>query len=178
MTETTTRRLLHAAHTVTTVALLVTGLLIEWPDLRARVVGGYGRQLAEIHVWFGWVFAAAPVLALGAAARPLFADLAERLGPPDPLTWRKLHIVITLAASALLTVTGFLLWWSGALPLAVEDASLEIHIWMNWVLAISLPVHLFEARRKIAERARLYLTGESPPIFEFADDPEDEDSSS
>jgi cytochrome b subunit of formate dehydrogenase len=178
MTATATRRLLHTAHTITSLALLATGLLIEWPDLRARVVGGYGRQLAEIHLWFGWVFVGAPVLALAVAARPLYANVAERLGPPDPITWRKVHIVITLAASVLLTVTGFLLWWSGDLPLALEDASLEIHIWMTWVLALSLPVHLFEARRKIAERTRLYLKGEPPPIFEFVDDEEEEDSSS
>ena len=178
MTATATRRLLHATHTITSLALLATGLLIEWPDLRARVVGGYGRQLAEIHVWLGWVFAAAPVLALAVAARPLFADLTERLGPPDPIAWRKVHIVITLAASALLTVTGFLLWWSDDLPLVLEDASLEVHIWMTWLLALSLPVHLFEARRKIRERARLYLKGEPPPLFEFADDEEDEGSGS
>jgi cytochrome b subunit of formate dehydrogenase len=170
MTPTTPRRLLHAAHVVTPLPLLVTGFLIEWPDLRAQIVGGYGRELAEIHLWFGWAFAAAPALALAFSARPLLADLAGRLRSPDLNTWRRLHVVITLVASALLVVTGIVLWWTGRLPLVLQDVSLEIHIWATWVLAVSLPVHLVEARRAIADRVRLYLTGEPPPLFEFDDD--------
>jgi len=170
MTGATARRLLHLTHAVTTLALLATGFLIEWPDLRARVVGGYGRQLADVHVWVGWAFAAAPLLAAAAAAGPLFADLAQRVGPSDAQTWKKAHVLITLAAGALLTVTGVVLWWSGDVPVAVQDVSLEIHIVATWVLALSLPVHVFEARRKIAESVRLRLRGGPPPLFEFADE--------
>jgi len=174
MTSATTRRLLHASHGITTLPLLATGFLIQWPDLRAQVVGGYGRELAEIHLWFGGAFAAAPLLAVGAAGA-LFADLRQRLGPPDPITWRKLHIVITVAASLLLSVSGIILWWFQDLPLIVQDVSLEIHIWATWAVALSLPVHLVVARRKIAERARL-IRGDEPPLFEFVDeDPDPED---
>jgi len=173
MTGTTARRLLHVAHAATTLALLATGFLIEWPDLRARVVGGYGRQLADIHVWIGWAFAAAPLLAVAAAARPLIADLAQRLGPPDPLTWKKAHVLLTLAAGVLLTATGVVLWWPGDVPVALQDASLEIHIVATWVLALSLPVHLVEARRKMAELVRHHLRGGPPPLFEFTDEEDD-----
>jgi cytochrome b subunit of formate dehydrogenase len=153
MTPAATRRLLHTVHGVTTLALLVTGWLIQWPDLRAQLVGGYGRELARFHLWFGWAFAAAPLLA-GGAAGALFADLQQRLGPPDPITWRKLHIVITGVASVLLTASGIILWRFHELPLIVQDVSLEIHIWATWVVAASLPVHLVVARLKIAERVR------------------------
>jgi len=175
MGPTTVRRLIHTAHGVTTLALLATGFLIQWPDLRALVVGGYGRELAQYHLWFGWAFAAAPLLALTATGTH-FADLRERLGPPDPITWRKLHIVITGVGSALLTATGILLWGFDDLPLIVQDVALEIHIWATWVLTASLPIHLVVARRKIVERVRLWSGGEPPPLFEFADedsDPED-----
>ena len=170
----TARRLLHMVHGVTTLVLLATGFLIQWPDLRALVVGGYGRELARYHLWFGWAFAAAPLLGL-AAAGALLADLRERLGPPDPITWRKLHIVITGVGSALLTATGILLWGLDE-PLIVQDVALEIHIWATWVLTASLPIHLVVARRKIVERVRLLSGGEPPPLFEFDDedsDPED-----
>jgi len=174
MTLATTRRLLHTVHGATTLALLATGLLIQWPDLRAQVVGGYGRELAQFHLWFGWAFAAAPLLA-GGAAGALFADLQRRLGPPDPITWRKLHIVITGVASALLTASGIILWWFHELPLLVEDVSLEIHIWATWVIVALLPVHLVAARRKIVERVRGFR-GEEPRLFEFGEeDPDPED---
>lgn len=174
MTPATKRRLLHAAHGVTALALLATGFLIQWPDLRAKVVGGYGRELAEIHLWFGWAFAAAPLLALGAVGA-LCADLRRRLGPPGPITWRKLHIVITGVMSVFLTATGIILWGFHELPLLVQDVSLEIHIWATWIVAASLPVHLVDARRKIAVRLRWFRSDE-PRLFEFGDeDPEPED---
>ena len=167
------RRWLHASHALTTLALLATGFLIQWPDLRARVVGGYGRELAIVHVWVGWAFALAPPLALALAVHPLLADLARRLGPAETSRGRQAHVVITLVAGGLLSVTGIVLWWpddSGALPLALLDASLEVHIWATWVFAVSLPMHLLAARRKIVERVRVALGGEPPPLFEFADD--------
>jgi cytochrome b subunit of formate dehydrogenase len=159
---------------VATLVLLATGFLIQWPDLRAQVVGGYGRELAEVHVWMGWAFAAAPALALALASRPLLDDLGRRLGSQEPLSWRKAHVVITLVAGALLTLTGIALWVLGALPVALLDASLEVHIWATWVLAISLPVHLVVARRKIVERVRVALGGEPPPLFEFGDEADEE----
>jgi len=175
MTPATKRRLLHAAHGVTALALLATGFLIQWPDLRAKIVGGYGRELAEIHLWFGWAFAAVPLLAL-AAAGALWADLRRRLGPPDPITWRKLHIVVTLASGALLGVSGIILWGFPELPLVVQDVSLEVHIWATWIITATLPVHLVAARPKIAERVRLLRGGEPPPLFEFVDeDPDSEE---
>lgn len=152
MTPAATRRLIHAIHGVTSLALIFTGCLIEWPDLRARFVGGYGRELARIHLWFGWAFAAAPLLAAGAAGA-LFEDLKRRFGPPDAVTWRKLHVAITGIASVLLTASGIILWRFHELPLLVQDISLEIHNWATWVIVAMLPVHLVAARRKIAERA-------------------------
>lgn len=173
MSPRSVRRLVHAVHAVTTLALFATGLLLEWPDLRGRVVGGYGRQIADIHVYLGWAFAAVPAAAI-AAAPPLLADVRHRLGPLAPTRWSALHVAITLVASALLILTGIVLWGGDSLPLVLQDVSLEIHIWATWVVAASLPVHLFVARRKIAERVRLLFTGEPPPLFEFADDEDDE----
>ena len=174
MTLSTRRRLLHAVHAITTLALFVTGCLIQWPDLRAQVAGGYGRELARLHLWLGCAFAAAPLLA-GGATRALFADLQQRLGPPDPATWRKLHIVITGVASTLLTASGIILWQFHELPLLVQDISLSIHVWATWIVAALLPVHLVVARRKIVERLRGFR-GAPPRLFEFGEeDPDPED---
>ena len=37
------RRALHHVYTVACIVLLATGALLAWPDLRAQVIGGYGR---------------------------------------------------------------------------------------------------------------------------------------
>lgn len=173
MTAAARRQVMHVCHAVATVVLIATGFLIQWPDLRAALVGGYGRQLAEYHMWFGWLFAAVPLAGLG-AARALLADARRRLGPPDGVTWRKLHIVVSVVSSFLLSVTGIVLWAFPVLPALVEDVSLEIHVWATWVLTVSLPIHLVAARRAIVERLRHPRGGEPPPLFEFDDDEEEE----
>jgi len=153
------RRLLHAAHALASLVLLATGFLLEFPDLRARVVGGYGLWISNVHLWSGAAFAAAPVLALAATARPLWRDLRRRLGPPGPRGWRELHIVLSLASAFLLAVSGLVLWVAQDLPLPLEDACLEVHLIFTWVLAISLPLHLVAARAKIAA----FFRGRSGP---------------
>ena len=94
---------LHAAHALTSLLLIATGLLLGYPDLRSALVGGYGRQILDGHLWIGWAYLGAPVVAGAVAGRPLLRDLARRLGPPDPpFVWRKLHIVASLAMTILL----------------------------------------------------------------------------
>ena len=164
------RRLLHGVHVVTTVGLVATGVLIAWPDLRARLVGGYGRELGEIHVWLGWAFLAAPGLALAAAARPLLADLRGRFAAQDPWRWRRAHVALTLGGGGVLGVTGVAAWAIEHLPVSLVDASLVLHSWVTWLVVAALPVHLVMARRKIAGRVREWLGAEPPPLFDFADD--------
>ena len=155
------RRALHVVHALTALALLATGLLIGFPDLRARLLGGYGRELLDIHVWTGIAFIAAPALAVAVVGPSLYRDLLRRLGPPDPFRWKKFHILLTLAGGLLLTVSGFLIWLDTGLPLALSDAALEVHEVLTYVLAGAIPVHLFYGWRKIAERAR-FLVGRGP----------------
>jgi cytochrome b subunit of formate dehydrogenase len=166
------RRATHALHAVTSLALIATGLLMEFPDLRAWLVGGYGLQIANLHDWVGAAFIAAPGLALALAARPLARDLRRRLGPPDGVTWKKIHLLASLVAAALLTVTGALLWLGG-LPLAVEDAALEVHSILSWVLAGSIPLHLVAARRKIVDLVAVRLGLREPPELGFPFDDEE-----
>jgi cytochrome b subunit of formate dehydrogenase len=168
------RRALHIVHALTALALIATGLLIGFPDLRARLLGGYGRELADIHVWTGIAFIAAPALALALVGASLYRDLVRRLGPPDPFDWKKFHILLTLAGGVLLTASGILLWLDTGLPLAVSDAALEVHEVLTYVLAAALPVHLFWGRRKIAERVRT-LVGRGPRFeSEFPTTPADD----
>jgi cytochrome b subunit of formate dehydrogenase len=157
---------LHAAHAITSLALIATGLLIQWPDLRARIVGGYGRQILSVHDWVGVAFIAAPALALALAGRPLVRDLRRRLGPPEGLTWTKIHLVATLAVTALLGLSGVLLWVN-ELPRTVENGALEVHSILSWVVLASIPVHLVAARRKIVDVVAVLLRLREPPRLGF-----------
>lgn len=163
------RRTLHVAHAVAALALLASGVLLGSPDLRARLVGGYGREVAAWHDLGAYAFLAAPVLALALAARPLVVDLRTRLGPPEGLTWRKLHIALTLALSGLLSGSGLALWAGDEVPGAVYDGALELHVGAAWVLGAALLLHLVAARRKLAARVREILRGRPEDPF-FAQD--------
>lgn len=149
----TVRRLLHVAHALASLVLVATGFLIGWPDLRARIVGGYGRQLLDVHNWSGVLFMVAPALALAFSLRPLWSDLVRRLGPAGPGLWKRSHIAGSVIASFALSVSGILLWVDWDLPLAVLDASLAVHMWLAWLFAVVIPIHIVVSRRKI--RARL-----------------------
>lgn len=165
------RRALHHVYTLAAVLLLATGVLLGVPDLRAHAIGGYGRETWQLHIWIGWAFCAVPFLALAAAGRPLWRDLRRRLGPPDGVTWRKLHTVFTIAAGIGLGASGVLLWLDLGLPLAVGDAALEVHVWLSWALGFALVAHVIAAWRKIVSRTREVIAGGPTHLFEHADDP-------
>jgi cytochrome b subunit of formate dehydrogenase len=164
------RRALHHVYTVATLVLVATGLLLNDPDLRARLIGGYGRETLDVHLWAGWVFLGVPALALLVRGRPLLRDLVRRLGPPDGLTWRKFHTVLTLVAGVLLGVTGVVLWLDVRLPMLLADAILLTHEWCMWVVIAALAVHVVVAWRKTVSRTREILMGQPEPLFSFETD--------
>jgi cytochrome b subunit of formate dehydrogenase len=156
----TPARIRWALHCIYALALLVkvaSGLLLTEPDLRARLVGGYGRQIMDIHLWSSWFFLGAPLLALALAGRPLLRDLRRRLQRPRRITWQKIHIVVTLGAGIILSLTGVLLWLDLELPRASVDLMIELHDLLIWLVIAALAVHLVAARRKILRRTRWIL---------------------
>jgi hypothetical protein len=161
------RQALHHLYTAALLLLFATGLLLAQPDLRAFVVGGYGRQILDVHIWLGWVFVGLPVLVLLLAGRPLLRDLLRRLGPPDGVTWRKIHIVITLTAGIALGATGLVLWLDSGFPLAFSDVAVELHEIFSYLVIAILGLHLVAARRKIVVRTREIVLREREPLFPF-----------
>ncbi len=171
MTAGSVRRAMHAVHGVMAIVLISTGLLILWPEFRGRTLGGYGREVGEVHVYAGLAFAIAPVLAWLLVRRGLLAGSWERVAAEDlRTTWRKIHIVLTLTVSAVVSVTGLVMWLGADLPVEVWDAADQIHVVCHWIIVASLPIHLLVVRRTLVERVRLMLGGEPPELFQFADD--------
>jgi cytochrome b subunit of formate dehydrogenase len=158
------RRGLHLVHAGSALFLLATGVLLAAPDLRARLVGGYGRQLASSHDVGAWAFLLAPALAIALAARPLARDLRARLGPPpEGPSWQKVHIVLSLVLSLLLAASGVALWNTASLTGPWYDVALETHVAASWALGVAIPLHLVAARRKLVARAREILAGGPDP---------------
>ena len=61
------RRTLHVLHAANFLVLTATGLLIQFPDWRAALLGGYGMLMSSLHHWCGVVFGVLPVLLILAA---------------------------------------------------------------------------------------------------------------
>lgn len=174
LTAATVRRLLHAIHALAVLLLLVTGVLLFFPELRGAAIGGYGQSILDLHLWGGAAFGLAPLAAAGLMAGALAEDVRRRLGPPDPWRWRKSHIVISLAASAGLVVSGIAIWFDDALPRVMGEPMHWIHDALTVVLAVALPVHLVASRRKIVSRVREWLGLAPPPPEPFDFEDEDE----
>ena len=58
------RHALHHVYAATAIPLMITGVFLTLPDLRARFIGGYGREILDLHLWAGWLFLAVPPIAL------------------------------------------------------------------------------------------------------------------
>jgi cytochrome b subunit of formate dehydrogenase len=157
----------HASHALLSLGLIATGLLIQWPGLRQTVVGGYGLQIARIHTWVGFAFILLPALLVSPFMRPIFRDLVRRLGPPDGVTWHKVHILLTLILSVLLAVSGIAVWPTLDLEIRWFDIALEVHIWVTWVFIASLLLHLVVARRRMGAAIRGLFGGAPDPGLEF-----------
>jgi cytochrome b subunit of formate dehydrogenase len=172
ISPTRVRRTLHATHAAATLALLATGLFLEFPELRSVAVGGYGHRIASIHLFAGASFVVLPLVALALARSALIEDLRLRLGPPDPWRWRKSHIVSSLVAVTLLSLSGIVMWTDERLPSAVGDAARLAHVALTVLIGASLCVHLVVARRKIVARVRRSLGRDEDPdgFFELDED--------
>jgi len=150
------RRALHAGHVWATLVLLATGALLEWPELRGRVIGGYGTTIVNAHLWAAVVFLAAPVLALALSYRTLLGDLRHRLTQrgPWPGRWRKTHIGVSLVGGLVLSASGIALWADDYVSRGLWDLSRIGHVAFTVVLAAALPIHLVYERRRIVVRLR------------------------
>jgi cytochrome b subunit of formate dehydrogenase len=136
------RPLLHTVHVLTFVFLLVTGLLLFIPDLRALVVGGYSLLIKGAHRWGGVAFLVLPVMivlrfGIGSVVLRPVRHTVRTAG-------QAMHFGVTVAMSVLLTVSGFVIWGKALLTESVVDASVWVHDALTYVAIILLVLHLVE----------------------------------
>jgi cytochrome b subunit of formate dehydrogenase len=170
------RHALHHVYAIAAIVLMVTGVFLTLPDLRGQVIGGYGRETLQVHLWAGWVFLAAPPLALLLGRGPLVATMRERL--TEGRIWRRFHMASVLIAGFLLGLTGIVLWLDLELSRTLIDLASNVHEWLSWFVIAELCVHVVVAFPKTLERTRMLLgltpigAGKDPEaeLFQFTDD--------
>ena len=147
-------RRLHATYALVVFVLVATGLPIQFPDLRARLIGGYGRSIATVHEWAGAAMLVVPALVLVAAPRRALNTVAFLSYRTANLRLHAVNLWFTLIAGAGFVVSGFLLWAQASLPDSVLDASAGVHRGLSYVLYVMVPVHIIVGRKRTWEAVK------------------------
>jgi len=140
-------RWLHLGFVATFTILLASGLLIQLPDWRARLVGGYAWWVASVHEWTGVAMLVLPLLAIARGPREALATLTRRLRRRNQLRMHAAHLLFTVASAVVFTVTGFVLWFQQHVPAVVADVSVELHVAFTYALLVAIPLHVVVSGR-------------------------------
>ena len=124
---------LHASYAVVVLVLVATGLLIQYPDLRAALAGGYGRTFATVHEWAGVAMLALPAIALVLSPRKAIEVIEIRSYQRTELRLHAVNVWFTLLGGAGLIVTGFLMWFPRSLPDSIPMVSQRFDVWLTAV---------------------------------------------
>ncbi len=140
MTPHVARPLLHSVHVLTFLILLVTGVLLFVPGLRAFVTGGYSVLIRAAHRWGGVAYILLPCLIVARAG--VRTTLAPAAAAAARRAWSGLHTSATVAMTLTFTVTGFVLWEKRFIPEAAVDLSRDLHDWLTYAAAAVVILHL------------------------------------
>lgn len=133
---------LHVSYATVVLVLTGTGLVIQFPDLRARWFGGYGRELATVHEWTGVAMLVLPLAVLLWARGAAWKRIRLRSRRRARMRLHAVHLWFTLVSGVVFVVTGFVLWFQLRLPDAVVDTSIELHAGFSYVLYVVVPLHV------------------------------------
>jgi len=151
------RRSLHVLHATNFLMLLVTGLLFQFPEWRATLLGGYGMLLQDLHRWGGVIFGAAPILAIALVGSALWRDSWKRASRRNGRAVRRANLWAAIVGCIGFTVTGAVLWWGPRGMPRLVDASLWLHQVLTYTALAILVAHLVWIRRLIWAKVRTGL---------------------
>ncbi len=147
-------RWVHAIYAAIVLVLIATAIPIQFPDLRASLIGGYGRSFATVHDWAGVAMLALPVVVFAATPRRALETIVIRSYRREHFRLHAVNLWFTLVSGLLFAVTGFLMWFPAQLPDAVVDASADVHSTLSYVLYVVVPLHLVIASKRTWEVLR------------------------
>lgn len=164
-------RVLHWAHTVTFLSLLVTGMILFMPIFTPLARGEAGQFIRLAHRVFAVFFAAVPIVYAIFRPRRLLNTLRDigfgrydfewvkaavpyyLLGrhvamPPQRRfnTGEKINVIVLVAGTVIFTITGAIMWFGkGYIPTNVFQASVIIHDITMIFAVLMLIAHLYLA---------------------------------
>ena len=138
-------RWLHGCYAVLILALVATALPIQFPDLRAKLIGGYGTTIATIHEWLGVTMAALPVVFLAVAPARAWRTARARGRRRRWLGIHAFNLWFTLVSGLVFVSSGFAIWFQEFLADPLVDISYSLHVAFSWVLYVLIPLHLASA---------------------------------
>ncbi len=160
MQLTESQRWIHRVNTSAIVLLLISGTLHNLPDLRSSLFGGYDAWVADFHIWTGVLFISFPALILARTKGALLRNLRVRIFKDPAWHWRRVHLILTLCACSTQATAGIMLLLDIDVPLNITlaDALFMVHRTGAWYFGLSLPLHLWMARRAITRTLRSWVT--------------------
>ncbi len=151
-------RWVHALYAVIILVLIATAIPIQFPDLRAWLIGGYGRTIATVHEWAGVAMLALPVVVFAAKPHAALETISIRSYRREHLRFHAFNLWFTLVSGVVFIVTGFVMWFPTRLPHLLTDTSTDVHGWLSYVLYVMIPLHLMVASGRTWEVFRDWLT--------------------
>ncbi|MFQ5352002.1 MAG: cytochrome b/b6 domain-containing protein [Candidatus Binatia bacterium] len=140
---------LHLWYSAVVLVLIFSGLPIQFPDLRAKLIGGYGSSIAAVHEWTGVAMTVLPVLAFAVAPSRAFETIRLRSWRRDDFGLHAVNLWFTLVSGAVFIISGLLMWFPASMSDAVLDVSAELHRAFAYVLYAAVPLHLISSRVRI-----------------------------
>jgi len=147
----------HFFYGAVVLGLVATGVLIQFPDLRAKLIGGYGQLLAAWHEWLGVAMVAIPVAAFALGPSAAIETVQLRSWRRDKLGFHALNLWFTIVSGVVFIVTGFVLWFAGSFPDAAVDWSYDLHDWFSYALYVLLPLHVVTSFGRTVRNLRARL---------------------
>ncbi len=156
----------HFLYATVVFVLVATGLLIQYPDWRARLIGGYGQTVAWWHEWAGVAMLVVPLLAFALGPAEAWETIQLRSWRLEKLAIHAINLWFTIVSGAVFVVTGFLLWFQRGLPDPVIDWSYTLHDVFSYALYVMIPLHVLASLGRTVRnlrarlvRVRLLVTG-------------------
>lgn len=127
----------HWSHTILFLILFMSGLLIFFPEARLYLFSGYSLVFSEAHRYSGVLYLPITI------AFVIIARKKSNNHSGNIKGWKKIHILLLGIGSAVLFITGVILWSLNIASPKLIDHSAFVHEIFTLFLGILFALHIF-----------------------------------
>jgi len=126
----------HWMYTLIFIALVISGILLYFPEIRHYITGGYSLVISKIHKYIG--IAAIPMLGV------FWVNLWNSQSKMK--RWQIAHTRIVLVSGVLFIISGINIWFVRGLTDTIYDMSVTVHQVLTFIVMAVLIAHLIMIR--------------------------------